>query len=226
MRYPRYAINLLSSCRHLWYVLALMHKPKVYLYGVKADSCDKVTKICQHYKVVVIPLKQELRHMCETCEWHICEYCDQEDVGRSLSPMKVDLPDQMKVQILLFEGADCDQVSGITEAEFPYPLKVIQKTFRNELPHMQIPSIRFIRIGDLFFGYVRGEEEALALEKAVAKYEEMGRNGMPFSSGCELQRIQIPGNRFLGATPKTLSVGINAICGFQIVNSIIGVSIR
>ena len=233
MRYPLYAINFLSSCRRLWYELALKQKPKVYLYDVKVDSCDSVTrmtKICQHYKVVVIPLKQGLCEICETREWQICDYYwDEEDLGRSLSLIPLDLPDRMQVKVLVFIGADQDQVSLNPEAENrvegeAYPLKLIQKTFLNELPNMKIPDIAFLRIDARFVGYVRGKEEALALEKAVTQYEEMGRNGAPFSLGCELQRTQIPGNGLVGATPKTLSVALS-LGGPEIVNSILEVSI-
>jgi hypothetical protein len=134
----------------------------------------------------------------------------------------------------VFIGADCDQVSGKSEAEnkveYPlYPLKVIQKTYQNKLPHSLIPEIGFIFIDDRFVGYVFGEAEALALEEAVAKYEKMERNEGPFSFGIERlwdqHREQIPGDGFLGATPKTLSDVVDS-CGFQIVNIIIEVPIR
>ena len=236
MRYPPYAINFLSCCRDLW-SLALWHKPKVYLYDVRVDSCDatdsgtKVTEeLCSHYKLVVIHLKKGLLDILDTCIHEIRNYWDQEAVGRSLSPRKRTGPD-LKVQVLVFIGADCDQVSGKSEAEnkVEYPLKVIKKTYQNKLPHFKSPEIGFIIIDDRFVGYVFGEGEALALEEAVAKYEKMERNGGPFSFGIERlweqHREQIPGDGFLGATPKTLSVVMDS-CGFQIVNLIIGVPIR
>ena len=168
----------------------------------------------------------------ETCIQEIGNYWDQEAEG-SLSPRKRTGPD-LFVQVLVFIGADCDQVSGKSEAEnkveYPlYQLKVIQKTYQNKLPHIIIPKIGFIIIDYRFVGYVFGEGEALALEEAVAKYEKMERNGGPFSFGIERlweqHREQIPGDGFLGATPKTLSVVMDS-CGFQIVNLIIGVPIR
>ena len=237
MRYPPYAINFLSCCSDLW-TLAQRHRPKVYLYDVKVDSRDAtdsgtiVTKLCNHYKLVVIHLKKGLLDILETCIQEIGNYWDQEAEG-SLSPRKRTGPD-LFVQVLVFIGADCDQVSGKSEAEnkveYPlYPCKVIQKTYQNKLPNIIIPKIGFILIDDRFVGYVFGEGEALALEEAVAKYEKMECNGGPFSFGIERlweqHREQIPGDGFLGATPKTLSVVMDS-CGFQIVNLIIGVPIR
>ena len=237
MRYPPYAINFLSCCRDLW-TLAQRHRPKVYLYDVKVDSRDAtdsgtiVTKLCSHYKLVVIHLKKGLLDILETWIQEIQEYWDQEAEG-SLSPRKRTGPDLI-VEVLVFIGADCDQVSGESEAEnkveYPlYPLKVIQKTFQNKLPHRIISKIGFIVIDNRFVGFVFGEGEALALEEAVAKYEKMECNGGPFSFGIERlweqHREQIPGDGFLGATPKTLSVVMHS-CGFQIVNLIIGVPIR
>jgi hypothetical protein len=178
-------------------------------------------------------LQKGLLDILETCTQEIRKYWDQEAEGRSLSPRKRTGPDIL-VQVLVFIGADCDQVSGKSEAEnkveYPlYPLKVIQKTYQNKLPHSLIPEIGFIFIDDRFVGYVFGEGEALALEEAVAKYEKMERNGGPFSFGIERlwdqHREQIPGDGFLGATPKTLSDVVDS-CGFQIVNIIIEVPIR
>jgi hypothetical protein len=237
MRYPPHAINFLSCCRDLW-SLALRYKPKVYLYDVRVDSCDatdsgtKVTQLCNHYKLVVIHLQKGLLDILETCTQEIRKYWDQEAKGRSLSRRKRRGPDLL-VQVLVFIGADCDQVSGKSEAEnkveYPYPLKVIQKTYQNKLPHILIPEIGFILIDDRFVGYIFREGEALALEEAVAKYEKMERNGGPFSFGIERlweqHREQIPGDGFLGATPKTLFVVMDT-CGFQIVDFIIGVPIR
>ena len=129
------------------------------------------------------------------------------------------------------QGTQGDMVA-LTEnkVEYPlYPLKVIQKTFQNKLPHRIISKRGFIVIDNRFVGFVFGEGEALALEEAVAKYEKMECNGGPFSFGIERlweqHREQIPGDGFLGATPKTLSVVMHS-CGFQIVNLIIGVPIR
>jgi len=238
---------------------------------VKVDSCDatdsgtKVTKLCNHYKLVVIHLKKGLLDILETCTQQIWKYWDQEAEGRSLSPRKCTGPD-LEVQVLVFIGADCDQVSGkseggsvamVSDISYPlYPLKVIQKTYQNKHPHINIPRIGFIIIDDRFVGYVFEEGEALALEEAAAKYEKMERKGGPFSFGIgAVAKYEKKEHEAVATYEKKernrgpFSFGIELLweqhreqipgdgfpktlsvvmnsCGFQIVNFIIGVPIN
>ena len=111
------------------------------------------------------------------------------------------------MEIILFAPAHWAQ--GIPEAEnrvYHYPLNVIQKTYQNALPGMMITHVGFFAIDDRFVGYVFEEEEALALEKAVVKYEKLEREGGHLSTISdrfwEQDRKQIPGGGFLDASPQ------------------------
>ena len=166
--------------------MARKNPPRVYVYDVTVDNDatdngTKVTKKCKYYNLEVISVKKELQILETNNAWEMCNYWDHinsEAEDGYLSKIECKEPYDY-VEIIIFAPAHSAQ--GIPEAEnsvYPCPLNVIQKCYQNTLPDMMMSKIGFFAIDDRFVGYVFGEQEALALEKAVVKNEKLKREGL------------------------------------------------